>query len=203
MAKAITAVNRYSGKKVGKMVLLPLLTGIKVRYGFTNLDLFESNGKWGVAGEINPKSRDISHAEVADSTSPGVKETMVPKVVLNFFVKKSIHKAVDTGGVSLWQHYVDQLKLQQNALNSMVIAKWLSNMDKFYGNPILGIQKEGRSKVGTAKQDQIRTQIYNKKASEFMASDNTLSIEKALSLAKDYYKDKAILHLLDQAGGGE
>lgn len=202
MNAALAVVNRFAGKRVGKIVLNPLLGGIKIRYGFTRLDLSEKSGKWSIEGEINPKRSEVSHAEVDPSNTPGIKEKVMPNVKLNFFVKTSIHSKNDASGISLFEHYKDQLLLQENKLKSMLIQTWLGNITQFYGDTSKGIPKSGRSKAGTAKENQIRTAIYAKKAAEFKALDTSLTADKALEKARLFYSDKAILHLLDQGGGG-
>lgn len=54
MQKALSALNRFAGKKVGKVVLNPLLAGIKIRYGFQVLEPFPRGDKWWVRGTVNP-----------------------------------------------------------------------------------------------------------------------------------------------------
>jgi hypothetical protein len=62
---AVTAVNRFAGKPVGAAVLQPLLAAIRVRYGFTRLEAVPKQGRWTVAGRINPE-----FDEVTDALSP-------------------------------------------------------------------------------------------------------------------------------------
>ena len=57
MAAAESAVNRYAGKKVGKAVLAPLLTIIRLKHKMTRLDVVLENDKWVIEGEVNPKKR--------------------------------------------------------------------------------------------------------------------------------------------------
>ena len=59
-AAALAAVRRFAGQRVGAQLLRPLLTGIKVRYGFTSLDVLPQGGEWRVAGKINPEFDDAS-----------------------------------------------------------------------------------------------------------------------------------------------
>jgi hypothetical protein len=54
MSAARSAVARFSGKKVGKLVLRPLLAAIKVRYGLKTLEAFQKGKYWAVRGTINP-----------------------------------------------------------------------------------------------------------------------------------------------------
>jgi hypothetical protein len=51
---ARNAVNRFAGKQVGRVVLEPVLIGVKARYGFTVLELKEKGQKWSLSGVLNP-----------------------------------------------------------------------------------------------------------------------------------------------------
>src|SRR5579859_7380748 len=61
---ALAAVNRFAGKPTTGTLLAPLLTAIKVRYGFTALDVVARGGRWGIVGAINPTFDEIT--EVLD-----------------------------------------------------------------------------------------------------------------------------------------
>ncbi len=54
---AVSAVNALSGSAVTATLINPLLAGLRVRYGFKSLKALESEGKWWIEGEINPKKR--------------------------------------------------------------------------------------------------------------------------------------------------
>ncbi|MDD1605666.1 MAG: polymorphic toxin type 15 domain-containing protein, partial [Methylococcaceae bacterium] len=204
MDLAEKAVNRFSGKKVGKIVLTPLIAGIKVRYGFQVLDIYQSDKNWWIKGVLNPTGDKKTYVEVEETGSPtGVKEKKMPLMSLDFDVKKSIHEAVDKEGISLWVHYEQQLQLQENKLRSMSIQTWIGNITQFYGDKGKGIAAKGRSKEGKKIAEQIRARLVAAKAKELRLKDNTLSIDSSIDKAKAFYKDKAVLHVLDQGGGGE
>ncbi|MFS8979364.1 hypothetical protein PO002_33605 [Cupriavidus necator] len=57
------AVNRYAGKKVGALVLRPLLAVIRAKHALTRLDVELEGGRWTLVGEINPKKRQPTLAE--------------------------------------------------------------------------------------------------------------------------------------------
>ncbi|NOT63774.1 MAG: hypothetical protein HOP19_26465, partial [Acidobacteria bacterium] len=203
MDLADKAVNRFSGKKVGKAVLTPLLEGIKIRYGFQVLDVSKSGNIWWIEGVLNPSAKRKTNVQVAESDAPpGTKEQKMPLMTVDFTVKKSIHAAVDRSGVSLWSHYVEQLQFQQNKLKSMVIKTWMTNITQFYGNKGQGIAAQGRSKEGDKIAKQIRDRLVANKATEFMTKDIKLTAEAAKIKAREFYSDKAVLHLLDQGAGG-
>jgi len=54
LQKAQSAVNKFAGKKVGAVVLNPLLFGIKTLYKFQYLEVFEKSSKWWIKGKVNP-----------------------------------------------------------------------------------------------------------------------------------------------------
>jgi hypothetical protein len=87
MAAAQGAVSRYSGSRVGRAVLTPLLAGIRLRYGLTALTLVPDGGVWAVEGEINPRQRWVSTVQVSSSdyelstTEPAVKDPATGKNV--------------------------------------------------------------------------------------------------------------------------
>jgi len=78
MDAAETAVNRFAGKKVGKLVLTPLLGAIKVRYGFKSLDVFPSGTDWWIAGSMSPQVTRPTKVKVGDGAGAG-KETTITR----------------------------------------------------------------------------------------------------------------------------
>ncbi|MGB4850375.1 MAG: DUF4157 domain-containing protein [Saprospiraceae bacterium] len=196
------SVNKFAGKKVGKFVLAPLLIGIKTRYGFQVLDVFISGNNWWIDAVLNPSAKKKTYVEVENTNATGLQKTM-PVMTINFYVKSSIQQAIDKNNVSLWTHYVEQLQLQENRLRQMAIQTWFSNIDNFYGNKTLKIKAKGRSTAGDSKSKQLRDQLINQKAAEFATSDPTLSTDQARKKAQGFWSEEAILHVLDQGGGGE
>lgn len=67
MEMAAKAVNAFAGKKVGKLVLTPLLAAIKVRYGFKSLDVLPSGTDWWIEGDLNPKDKRKTNAKVGEA----------------------------------------------------------------------------------------------------------------------------------------
>jgi hypothetical protein len=51
---ASAAVNRFSGKPVGKIILTPILATIRLRYGLNSLEVIPDGKHWTVSGTINP-----------------------------------------------------------------------------------------------------------------------------------------------------
>ena len=77
MQLAIHAVNRFSGRRVGRAVLNPILRGIKIRYQMRLLELIPMGTRWGVRGVINPEQRDQSGALIGEG---GDEEPITPEL---------------------------------------------------------------------------------------------------------------------------
>jgi hypothetical protein len=203
MEMAEKAVNRFAGKKVGKLLLTPLLAGIKVRYGFQILDVVESGKAWWIEGTLNPSGKKKTNVLVEDTGAPqGTKMKKMPLMTIDFQVKKSIHTAQDEAGISLWDHYQQQLWLQESKLKTLTVEKWMQNIAQFYGDPAKGIIKKGRSKEGDRIAQQIRDRLVAAKAKDLMAKNAKLTSDAAIAMARSQYSKQVVLHLLDQGGGG-
>jgi hypothetical protein len=199
MEKAEKAINAFAGKPVGKIVLTPLLAAIKVRYGFTVLDVVQSGKQWAIEGALNPKETRPTRVLVADPSAGG---GAMPLMTVLFGVKPSIYNAKDEKEISLWDHYVQQLQLQENKLRTLIIKTWLTNITEFYGDKGKGIAAKGRSAEGDRIAREIRARLVAKKTIQLMTQDKTLSNDAAKAKAAEFYSKQAVLHLLDQGGGG-
>lgn len=78
---AVTAVNALSGSAVSASLINPVLSGFRVRYGFRSLQAVESEGKWWIEGEINPKKRQETN-----------KKTQIPDVMSVLQAVKAVTK---------------------------------------------------------------------------------------------------------------
>lgn len=61
------AVNKYAGRKVGMVVLTPLLTGIRLKYGLKKLRVEPAGETWELYGEINPSKKVPTQVQVAQA----------------------------------------------------------------------------------------------------------------------------------------
>ncbi|HVY04699.1 MAG TPA: hypothetical protein VHB46_01860 [Burkholderiales bacterium] len=59
------AVDKYAGRRVGAVVLRPLLGAIRLRHRLTSLDVEVQGEFWAVRGVINPKKVAVTSAKVA------------------------------------------------------------------------------------------------------------------------------------------
>jgi hypothetical protein len=79
LLEAQAAVNRFAGKRVGAIVLNPLLAVIRVRYQLTSLDAVPQGTRWTVRGTVNPTAGLPTDAQVeegaAGATTAGSEST--------------------------------------------------------------------------------------------------------------------------------
>jgi len=66
MTAAVSAVNRFQGKRVGELVLRPVLSAIRLRYGLKALDPVRRGNRWAISGELNPVAIRYTPVEVED-----------------------------------------------------------------------------------------------------------------------------------------
>lgn len=74
MAAAQGAVSRFAGKRVGKLVLKPLLGAIKLRYGLASLELVEQGAVWAIKGKINPDKTEATPVKNLSSIADQLKK---------------------------------------------------------------------------------------------------------------------------------
>jgi len=66
MTAALSAVNRFHGRRVGELVLRPVLAAIRIRYGLRALDPVRRGNRWAISGEINPVTIRFTSIEAED-----------------------------------------------------------------------------------------------------------------------------------------
>ncbi len=69
----VRAVNRLSGHAIGRPLIEPLLTAIRVRYGLSALRPVEQAGRWAVHGAINPEMTEPTTKETDGGDNPNFK----------------------------------------------------------------------------------------------------------------------------------
>jgi hypothetical protein len=125
MNAAVAAANRFAGKKVGTIVLIPLLAGLKVRYGFKSLDVVQQGNVWAIRGEINPTETVTTRVLAGTDKDTGEPKVIVdpPKVLTFEFRRFTERQSVTTNEMS------EGLQHHQTALNALSVDKWISNID--------------------------------------------------------------------------
>jgi hypothetical protein len=202
MAAAEKAVNRFAGKAVGKLVLTPLLFAIKTRYGFQVLDVVASGKTWSIQGQLNPKGTRPTRVFVGpNNADPGTKAMTMPVMSVVFSVKKGLQGVDPLTQKNLLEEYKTQLSQQEGALRKMKIAAWMTNITNFYGDKSKNIAPQGRSAKGDARAKEIRAALVLKRQAEYIAKGMNKDAARTQAMAD--YGPYAVLHLLDQAAGGE
>ena len=93
------------------------------------------------------------------------------------------------------EDFIGQAQMQEDGLNSMTVAEYLDNRERY--------DAEGRSKEGTAMQEQYRDGLVASNAYDMMEADPSLSAEEAERLAAEELRGGAALHNPDQVAGGD
>jgi hypothetical protein len=224
---ALAVVNRFSGKTVGKVVIVPLLAAVRTRYGFTMLELVPQGGIWWVDAAINPRkkkgSKNVKVGTGADNYPPG--QLTMPLTVVTFNVKgpKGSKPGLDKA------EFDRQLKLQENAIKAMVLQVWIANRNAFDkgGRESAGdydikklkesfedqLRKGSTTKRPSGPRTQRLAEIYDLAQAELqrmkleqIAKDPTLAApgneDKLRAKVRTQFKASAGLHRLDQIAGG-
>ena len=126
MSAAVSAVDRFAGKKMGAGVLNPLLAAIKVRYGFKALEVVAHGQNWAVRGLLNPESIAFTRVVVGTDKDTGAqtRATIVdpPKVLVFEFRRFTANQKVSINEMT------EGLQHHQDALNELTVGKWLANI---------------------------------------------------------------------------
>ncbi len=85
MTAALAAVNRFHGRRVGELVLRPVLAAIRLRYGLRALNPVRRGNRWAISGEINPVQIRFTPIEVEDVAAGNVpqadRERLAAKII--------------------------------------------------------------------------------------------------------------------------
>jgi hypothetical protein len=129
---AVSAANRFAGKRVGAMVLTPLLGAVKVRYAFKSLDVIPRGKTWAVRGQINPEDIAFTRVvvekagdkETGERKETGTTKTIVdpPKVLTFEFSRFTANQNVSINEIT------EGLRHHQTALNALTVDGWLANI---------------------------------------------------------------------------
>src|SRR5262245_27411627 len=88
VAAAQSALARFSGKKVGKVILKPLLAAIKLRYRLQSLEVTPAGKYWAVIATINPTLKGVTQAqldevdEVGDLSEQELRDMVVDRLAI-------------------------------------------------------------------------------------------------------------------------
>ncbi|MBP2330386.1 hypothetical protein JOF56_010771 [Kibdelosporangium banguiense] len=72
VAAALSAVNRFSGRRIAAALIKPMLLAIRLRYRLTVLEPVRQGDFWAIHGEINPKLTKAAKAKVQTKQPPKV-----------------------------------------------------------------------------------------------------------------------------------
>ncbi|HEU0086915.1 MAG TPA: hypothetical protein VFQ77_04595 [Pseudonocardiaceae bacterium] len=146
MAAALSAVSRFNGRFASKMVLTPLLAGIRTRYGLTKLEVVQDGDFWAVDGAINPARRrrtEVHAKEVGDRQWTVAERTALLKhlraAVRKFLAgshgsgRSRIEGALTDGQIDrLNKHRAAALAAKNSGDNAAEKAEWAKFWDFYY-----------------------------------------------------------------------
>ena len=195
MQAAVSAANRFAGKKVGAIVLNPLLAAVKIRFGFKSLDVFARGNTWAVRGQINPEEIAFTRVVVGKDEDTGAETTKTvvdpPKVLVFEFRRFTARQNVSVNEMT------EGLQHHQEALNALTVEQWLANIyfRAFLRGAIAAEERDiGRKKLI----DALRAEIVK----EYAAKGETLSKSKLDNLVKLRSRGKHASHDADAISGG-
>jgi hypothetical protein len=195
MQAAVAAANRFAGKKVGAIVLKPLLTGIAVRYGFKTLEPVQKGNVWGIRGVINPEEIAFTRVIVGTDKDTGQQTTsriLDPPKILVFEFRKFTEKQT----VSV-NEMTDGLLHHQNALNALTVDQWLGNI---YARAFF--TRAERAEVTALARRQMINELRASVEQEFKDKGQPLSPSQLEAMVKLRARKTHASHLADFIAGG-
>lgn len=131
---AVSALNKFSARPVGRHVIRPILAGIRFRYGLKSLEPVPSGEQWSVRGKVNPTSQRSTTAQ-----RPPTDEEALEKV------RERLPEAIDkyTGAAhdEWWRLYIKKVLLKKADGESSTL--WVRD-------DINGTTREARQHAGSA-----------------------------------------------------
>ena len=195
MQAAVSAANRFAGKKVGAVVLNPLLTAIKLRYGFKTLEVFPQGNSWAIRGQINPEAIANTRVIVSKDEKTGVETTTTivdpPKVLVFEFRRFTARQNVSVNAMT------EGLQHHQAALNALTVDQWLANIHfrAFLRGAIAEAERDlARKRMIAALRAEIVT--------EYTGKGVTLSPSQVEALIKVRVRGRHASHDADAISGG-
>jgi hypothetical protein len=196
LAAAVSAANRFAGRRVAASVLTPLLAAIRIRYGFQTLEVVPRGEHWGVRGRINPEAIAFTRVIVLAQPAAGEPETRTivdpPKVLVFEFRRFTANQNVGT------REMTEGLQHHQNALNALTVEGWLANI---VFRPFLrgAIAAEERD---IARRDMLR-QLRQEVIDEYRGRGITLEPRQVSAMVRQRARGRHASHSADFIAGGD
>lgn len=195
MRAAVGAANRFAGKSVGAVILTPLFTGIKARYGFKTLEPIPRGQTWAVRGVLNPEEIAGTRVIVSTNNETGTQTTVTivspPKTMVFEFRRFTANQSVSINEMT------QGLQHHQSALNALTVGQWLANI---HFRPFLrgAIAAEERDIARRAMINQLRSEV----AAEFAAKGKPLTPSQLVAMVRLRARNTHTSHLADFIAGG-
>ncbi|HSE15984.1 MAG TPA: DUF4157 domain-containing protein [Pyrinomonadaceae bacterium] len=192
---AQAAVNRFAGRRVGAVVLRPLLAAIRVRYQLVSLDVIPRGENWAVRGVVNPEEIAGTRVIVGRDEDTGAETTVTivspPKIIVFEFRRFTANQSVSH------REMTEGLAHHQSALNALTVGQWLANI---VFRPFLrgAIAAEERDIARRALIRQLRAEVI----AEWAARGRPLSPSQVEAMVRLRARNTHASHLADFIAGG-
>lgn len=127
MKTAVVVVNKFAGKRVGSVVLNPLLGAIKIRYGFKTLEVIPEGQNWAIKGQINPEAIAGTRVIIGTDKDTGAQTTIT--IIANAKIIDFEFKRFTANQQVSFNEMGEGLQHHQTALNKLTIDQWLANIN--------------------------------------------------------------------------
>jgi hypothetical protein len=192
---AATTANRFAGKKVGALILNPLLGAIRIRYALKTLEVVPRGNLWAVHATVNPEAIAFTRVIVGTDPDTGAEtpRTIVdpPKVLVFEFRRFTANQRVS------FLEMTEGLQHHQDALNALTVDEWLANIN-FRAFLKGAIAAEERDIARKRLIQELRTEIQL----EYQVKGITLSKSQLDGLIKLRSRSKHASHDADAIAGG-
>jgi hypothetical protein len=195
MKAAVDAVEKFAGRRAGKILLNPLLAGVKIRYGFQSLEVIPQGNNWSIRGRINPEAIAGTRVIVQTDRETGAQTTVTilsPPKVINF----EFRRFTASQSVSI-KEMTAGLQHHQTSLNNLTLDEWLANI---YFRPFLrgAVAAEERD---IARRDLIRS-LRAEIDAEYKSRNVVLSKSQLNNLVVQRSRNTHASHSADFISGG-
>jgi hypothetical protein len=141
---AFSAAKRF-GRGVTRVLLQPVLAGIKLRYGLKQIEAFERGGQWWVRASANPvEERNLQIVVIREDAQAPAPSTLEPMPVVPIEFLCNTLKYVEAV-------FKQQLSGQEAGLNTISVVDWEKNRAEY--------DKSGRG--SGVPQEEVR-ELYRK-----------------------------------------
>lgn len=193
---AVLAAKTLKGR-VTKPLLETTLAAVRVRYGLTQITVYEQAKRWWVRAVINPDT--VVDTGVATGDKQGADLSQLdaivrpmPTTVVLFKINLKKFNPVS---------YRGQLRQQEQGINASPMRQWQANRQQ-YLTLAAGPAATGRSEASADDQATFRKEIERRIVAQRQKPPINETLAQAEAYASNWMASRAALHGPDQVAGG-